>query len=164
MPAAGQAQVRHYRFALMYLFGPDGIRGNWEAAGQQAGFKEVPSRRGKTLLGVIEEVQQYRPPPARVDLSNLNIPGSDAPVDDWKRLAEQVKPIWMNAALGVVQIDAQQRLIMKEIIDRAEGKVGQAQKDEGPKIVQPVILLPTIGGEKAAVLCEQCQQRVKEAI
>lgn len=148
----------------MYLFGPDGIRGNWEACGQQAGFKDVPSRRGKTLLAVIEEVAHYRPPPARVDLSDISIPQGDATPDQWKALAEKVKPILASAALGVAQIDAQQRLVIKDIIERAEGKAGQAQKDEGPRVVQPVILLPTIGGEKSMVLCESCQQKVKEVL
>ena len=154
--------MRHFRFSLMYLFGPDGIRGNWEACGQQAGFKQVPSKRGKTLLAVLDEVAHYRPPPARVDLSNLSLPSGDAPVDEWKRLAEEVKPLLMKAALGVAEMDAQQRLIIKDIVDRAEGRAGSKREDEGPRVVQPVILLPTIGGEKAAVLCEGCVRRLGE--
>lgn len=149
-------QHKHYRFVRLYLYGPEGIRGDWEVAAREAGFRKVPRRNNPVLLKLLEAEEAKQ----RYSLVLDGTRPADDDAEGWRILAEKVKPILRDAALGIISIDPQQRMAIKEIIDRAEGKAGQPQRQEavGPYVV----VLPTLGTGKNQAVCEECLKRLQE--
>lgn len=147
------AHAKHYRFIKLFLNGPEGVRGNWSAAAREAGFKERPSRKNPILMRLLEEAGR-----STTALETMGPMPAEDDAEGWKVLAERVKPIMRDAALGLVALDPQQRMVIKEIIDRAEGKVGQQKADttQGPYVV----VLPTLGSGKGLALCDDCVKRL----
>lgn len=173
---ANTPKERHYTMARLYLVGPEGVKGHFERAARQAGFKRLPNRDSDTVNQVVEEVtlellnQGYELEdmaawdevlsPKVQSAAEAVQPDEDAKALEelmaegatWEEMAPYARKMLGKIGTGRISASAQQVASLKEIIARAEGKVGQQKEEEGEERLVKVVLLPTIDAEMGPVI------------
>jgi len=130
--------VRHVRAAQLFLFGPPRFKGNWVAACLEAGFKRAPDIENHTSQMALEKAR--------------NIGLDVDPVDDrlqalldgdisWTEASDVARQVMLSIAAGAVRASPGQVAALKEIVARAEGKIGQTKEEERP---MGVLILPSL--------------------
>ena len=169
---------RHRQAAWLYLAGPAGYRGRWRESAKKAGFVRVPSletdlmqlalQEVKTSLvqggmtaedisddmemlsiGIQEEEKKKQEPDEdmlAIEREMLEGEGS------WEQMARHAMRVIAKIGSGRLEASSQQVSILKEIVARAEGKVGQKQEGDGEEEMVKVVLLPTIDTKMGPVV------------
>jgi hypothetical protein len=125
------------------------VRGNWGKSADVAGYYRAPRIGDPEVVKLIEDLGgEFRSSAKEVeelDLSDLE--SSDL---SWEEMAGKTRAAFLAVAAGEVRASPGQVAALKEIANRAEGKVGaERQKvDE----VSRVILLPTVVEEDVIML------------
>lgn len=90
-------------------------------------------------------------------LQSIELPDPDDPNAEkkWKALGRALLPVFRDAAAGAIDLEATQRQMLQNIMDRAFGKVGQ--KKDADLNAAGVVILPTQGEAAKTKVCEQCQ-------
>lgn len=129
---------RHWKAAELYLSGPSGVRGNWKAACREAGFKRTPGIDNKTSQHVIEETRNSK---AGVDDALLELEMLlETGEPEWDEVAPVARKVLTKIGAGLIEADSGQISALKEMIARAEGRVGS----EGAGGPQGVVVLPAL--------------------
>lgn len=149
----------------LYVRGRADLRGNWDACVREAKVRRpVPTlddayvrERIIELGGAIETA--YSPsatggtPPPNPEVTKVieALAGPDDPDEvKWSALWR----MWVRIGQGVEAIDPQQRLVLKDLIDRHFGKAGTENTKGG---ALGVVVLPALGSGAGTTLCPRCQ-------
>lgn len=148
---------KHRAFARLYLE-PGPYQGNWAGACKQAGFLKALAR-SKTAMRAIEEhankhgldigQKDVRAPDASTpdDLGNTLDPDmaliSAMPDDaDWEDMAKVARRVMRKSLANKLQLSTAQVAVIKEIIGRAEGRIGQERERTDDSGLVRVVILP----------------------
>jgi hypothetical protein len=75
---------------------------------------------------------------------------------DWRGLADSLMPVIVGSADGSIKVTAAQASLLKHITDRAYGKVTKTQEDKSE--AAGVVILPMMGQDANAFVCEKCKE------
>ena len=128
---------KHVEMARHFLFGQPGIKGDWREAASAAGFTgRSPNRTSEAMQvalnlvkkeaeqGLVDTMQ--RPDPDMDRMTDL-VASDDPP---WTEIAVLAKRVLARIAAGKTEANANQVAAIKEIIGRAEGRIGQKSEVE----------------------------------
>lgn len=76
--------------------------------------------------------------------------------DDWRILADALKPTIEAVARGEVKASAAQAAMLKEIMSRAFGRVTKSQEEQA--VPPGIIFLPTVGEGSKMQICPKCRE------
>lgn len=170
MPRVKQKENIPLQFASLYVHGPKGIRGNWEACERQIGKKvsNIQEVREAILAegGSLGEVDKMPPAPEEfgigedvLDLSKYTEVSEDADENEWKKLAKELESTIREVAKGEIKASAAQIAIIKHVLERAYGRIGQ--KDDSVAAAG-VIILPALGERSEMFICPVCSTRIEK--
>lgn len=129
---------RHLEAARLFLAGGRDTKGKWEASARKAGFERVPNKAS----GVMEKAfHKVRDSGRLVDEETVELANRLSLEDGWEGAAVQARKMLFNIGAGFEEATAGQVTALKEIIARAEGKVGQVASSERP---MGVLILPAL--------------------
>lgn len=163
------------QFAALYVNGPEGLRGNWEACERQlkkkiSNTQEVREAilaeggslgdRGEMPLPPKEFIEILPIDLPEVDLTKFTDVQEDASQAEWMKLAKELEPTIKALAKGEVKASAAQTAIIKSILDRAYGRIGQKEQTVS---AAGVIILPALGERSEMFVCPNCSYRVEKA-
>ena len=161
---------RHYLAMHHYLHGEENVRGKWRAACWRAGFSRPPKLGSKAMTFVEPRVRagllpgnrpliidgQHLGPLAVREGSSASEPENELDAEmqailerpedalasaHWDDLAPLARRYLARIAAGRAEASSGQVVALKEIIGRAEGKVGQQQHQDRP---QGILVLPAL--------------------
>lgn len=162
-----KAKVEAREFAILYVNGPDGVKGVWEECERRLGRKvdaNAPYVREMVIAegGFIPDKMPMLPePPIELDLSKFALAVNEADSDDdWAKLADQIRPTALGIMTGEIKASAAQTALIKTIWDRAYGKVS-ATKEEKIQ-ASGVIILPALGERSTMFVCPVCKYAVEQ--
>jgi hypothetical protein len=139
---------KHREAARLYLYGPPEIRGKWNECARQAGFTRIPRLDSKVMVVALDESEQDSPIDS--DLAKLDeLLASGNP--SWPDLAAFAKRVMGKVALGLVDASPGQVASLREIVARAEGKIGQLLEETDDDVVH-VVVLPAIDTNMGPVI------------
>ncbi len=151
------------RGAFLFTSGPEGVRGNWNAAMLAAGYKVVPPVDHKILRELIEAEGVAPPDQENPQSIDLTLPDADDEAG-WVALGGEVLPLWKAIARGDIKANPSQKAVLQDIINRAYGKVG-SQRDD---VKDPgVVVLPIQGADasiKVIRLCPRCNYDLTDGL
>lgn len=148
-------EERHLDFARRYLDPKSDTYGRWRPSSDAAGFERVVRQDSAKIKLALEHVADELDvplahpkaggaPPLDPDMARLAEMGDSA---DWEEMAVLAKRVMRKVLANQVELSTAQVNVIKEIIGRAEGKIGQAKDavDDGlgPQVVK-VVILPVI--------------------
>lgn len=147
------------RFAKLYVNGPEGIKGNIAAATEAVGLKVKPNLNDPGMRQLIEaEGGTVSGTPSVASLLDEAATSEPKTTEDWCKLANKLQPVFMDIAVGLVKASAAQASVMKEIVARCHGKIGEKKDDDGER---NVVILPTIGTGSTMLICPKCLSEFK---
>lgn len=128
---------RHLEAARLFLAGSKKTRGHWLAACKEAGFERVPDQYSATCQAAMRKAQDAG---LLVD-DETNAELAKLESMDWEEAAPVARKMLLRIASGFEDADSSQVQALKEIIARAEGRIGQAQTSDRPI---GVVVLPAL--------------------
>jgi hypothetical protein len=164
---ASKEQLAAREFATLYVNGPTGLKLDWAAVEHKLGRKFAtndPLIREAIYAegGALPDMMPSTISAGEVNfkLFDPSILREDRSESEWLSLAEELEATMMGIAKGDVKASAAQVSILKEILARAHGKIGQQEK----KTITPsgVIILPTLGERSAMAICPRCRYQVEQ--
>lgn len=125
--------------ARLYLYGPPYIRDNWDASCKKAGYERTPPLDARKSQDALAQVRTEPPPGVEEDLAELEkLLSGDGDVS-WEEMAPIARKFLGKIGAGHVQANQGQIQSLKEIIARAEGRIGAQVQDDAPL---GVVVLP----------------------
>lgn len=148
----GRYTKRHKEAARLYLMGPEGIRSDWAEACREAGFTRVPDIEGVAVQAAFADwKREGENTPSVADVPKP--PDDDAVAlerllevenPDWDELARLAKRVLVKIGTGLMgDSSSYQVTALKEIIARAEGRVGQ-KKEDVEHVFLGLVVLPVL--------------------
>jgi hypothetical protein len=163
------------QFAALYVNGPEGVAGNWEACEKLLKKKIDNTQEVREAIlaegGHLGEIDQMPPAPKKereivegdleeLDLSKYAIATTEEKSDDeWKKLAKELAPTIRDISQGLVKASAAQTAIIKHVMDRAYGRIGQKEQQ---LVANGVVILPTLGERSEMFLCPVCLTKAEK--
>jgi hypothetical protein len=143
MPSKIRPSQKHLDAARYYLYGPEGIKGRWNAAAKSAGYERTPSMDTDIMELAFEEV--------RAEHMRREGPTQDQVVKEleqllsgafsWEEAAPIAQRVLVQIGAGLVPASAGQVSALKEMVSRAEGRVGDRATGDRPV---GVVVLPAL--------------------
>lgn len=161
--------LKKKRMATLYVHSE--FAGDWPKCAELAGLEEVPkltdpemrkyiADEGGKVPGSGEPVKDSTPLTVESNddesiaeaLKSLNFPLPNDPNEQekWNEIARLVGPIWLSIARGETKPSQGQRMVLKDIMERAYGKVGTKKADEEEIQERNVVFLPLAGEQGRA--------------
>lgn len=134
-----KVQERHLEAARLYLSGPPGLQGNWRASCHRAGFERAPALDNETSQEALEQVKAAESEPDE-DLERLEALLESAN-PSWEELALVARKVLGKIGAGMISPNQGQVSSLKEIIQRAEGRVGS---QGGGEELAGIVVLPAL--------------------
>lgn len=150
MSSSTYPSEKHLKAARYFLAGPMGIRGNWRLACKEAGFTRVPDQKRAMMqssLAIVQEQLEVESShsqgaqPAATD-ADMQLLAELQDSDSWADMAPVARRVMAKIATGLLEASPGQVVSLKEIIARAEGKIGQSTDADADAV--HVIILPTM--------------------
>lgn len=159
-------------FAEAYVrVGP--LRGDWDAAAKSVGMRKPPSKQDPWLRARIAELggavvdEAYSGPPA-IALPSPEVAAAmgalESPDDPDEAKWKALWATYSQIASGTLVCEPQQRLALKDLLDRHYGKPGKETGAGGAKPKTPessVVILPALGSGAGTVICPVCHTRLQ---
>lgn len=147
------------KVAVLFVRGPEGVKGNLVAAAQLAHVAGVDPADPQVRDAIEREGGVLVPMPSMesVPMTLKVLPAlAEEPKtkDDWVKLAERLKPTIDGITDGTVKASASQSALIRHILDRAYGRVVQSQNEKRP--AAGIVLLPVLGERGDSKMCPQC--------
>lgn len=163
-----KTEDRHWEACRLYLQGPQGLKGRWRACCLKVGFQRIPALNSKTVQYCLERVrdriavegeiepyvdwgEEEAVGEAKGDLEELESFLTGDSDLSWDSALPLARKVLARIATGRVEASQGQVQALKEIVARAEGKIG-AKASEGQPV--GVVLLPALKDEKGLVSVE----------
>lgn len=156
-------------FANLYVNGPDGLRGNWEAVEEALGRKFTVAEVRDAIVGEGGALPNTMPSTlptatieefASLDFEKISTDMANATTqDDWKKIAKEIGATALKIMTGEAKGSAAQTSLIKTIWDRAYGKI--SAKDEEKGVEAGIIILPTLGERSNMKLCPRCRYEME---
>lgn len=169
-PVASGAALE--RMAQAYVRGA--TQGDWEASARTARVRPVPPRDHEWLLRRIGEIggalSVEDSPPAFDAEVEEGVKGTTAvdaeiaaalavlqPNDSDETKWEKLWRLYLEVAGGARLINPQQRLVLKDVLDRHYGKSGQ---DKQEPLGLGIVAIPILGSGAGAIICPKCKYKL----
>jgi len=123
---------------------------DFKTIAREVGFERVPKKDSKAVLAALEQarVPQEELDPDTIKLNEL-LANEDDP--DWQDLNRLSKRVLAKIGTGIIKSTTGQVAALKEIIARAEGRIG-AENEEGDDKTHVLILPVEDTGEGPSVI------------
>jgi hypothetical protein len=163
MAGKTKSQKAAANFANLYVRGPEGIQGDWEACEKAIG-KSFDIDDPEVRDAIIKEGGHPESVPPIPDAPILNelplqLEKADSVPDGWRKLADSLSGVVEAIAKGEVKATAAQTAIVKHVLDRGYGRVTASTQEK--LVPAGLLVLPTLGERANMVMCPNCSMKYR---